>query len=366
MLKDQIELAKRSVNTDTVQITVGEVATMYKDRELDIIPDFQRLFRWSIDKKSSFIESILIGIPIPSVFVYENEDGTWELIDGLQRISTILEFMGVLKDPDTGVAKRSVLAPTKYLKALGGIAWTAEGHDEKPLDKPFQLFFRRHRIDFQILKHPSDPSTKYDLFQRLNRGGAYANEQEVRTCSMVLANPLFTERLRVFAAQNDFQKIFRITPDQHKNQKDLEYAVRLLVHSYEELPPRMDVQEFLDQAVLKVMEDQDMDKAMGEISWSVSILFKLFDEKALLPPEHRHPDIESRFSLRALEGVAVGISRNHKAITAHNDPEGFVRDKVKSFWVQQEVADMSASGLRGTMRIQRSVPFGVKWFNPND
>ena len=170
-------------------------------------------------QKSRFIESILIGIPIPSVFVYENEDGTWELIDGLQRISTILEFMGVLKDPDTGVAKRSVLASTKYLKALGGIAWTAEGHDEKPLGRPFQLFFRRHRIDFQILKHPSDPSTKYDLFQRLNRGGAYANEQEVRTCSMVLANPPFTERLRVFAAQNDFQKIFRITPDQHKKPK---------------------------------------------------------------------------------------------------------------------------------------------------
>ena len=365
MLGDQIESAKRSVNTDTVQITVGEVATMYKDRELDIIPDFQRLFRWSIDKKSSFIESILIGIPIPSVFVYENEDGTWELIDGLQRISTILEFMGVLKDPDTGAAGRSVLAPTKYLKALGGIAWVAAGHDEKTLDKPFQLFFRRHRIDFQILKHPSDPSTKYDLFQRLNRGGAYANEQEVRTCSMVLANSLFTERLRSFSAQDDFQKIFRITPDQHKTQKDLEYAVRLLVHSYEELPPRMDVQEFLDQAVLKVMEEQDIEKAMKKISWSVSILFNLFGEKALLPTENRHSDIEIRFSLRALEGMAVGISRNHEAIAAHNDAEGFVRDRVKNFWVQQEVADMSASGLRGTMRIQRSVPFGVKWFNPN-
>ena len=43
-------------------------------------------------------------------------------------------------------------------------------------------------MDFQILEHPSDPKTKFDLFQRLNRGGAYANEQEVRTCSMVLAN----------------------------------------------------------------------------------------------------------------------------------------------------------------------------------
>ncbi len=365
MLKDQIETAKRSVNTDTVQITVGEVATMYTNRELDIIPDFQRLFRWSIDKKSSFIESILIGIPIPSVFVFENEDGTWELIDGLQRISTILEFMGILIDPDTGNARHSVLAPTKYLKALEGIAWTAEGHDETTLDKPLQLFFRRHRIDFQILKHPSDPSTKFDLFQRLNRGGAYANEQEVRTCSMVLANPLFTERLRAFVAQNDFQQIFRITPDQHKNQKDLEYAVRLLVHSYEELPQRMDVQEFLDHAVLRVMEDQDIDQAMEKISWSVSILFKLFGENALLPTKNRHPNIDVRFSLRALEGVAVGIARNHTAIAAHNDAENFLHERVTSFWAEQEVAAMSASGLRGTMRIQRSVPFGVEWFKPN-
>jgi hypothetical protein len=187
---------------------------MYANDELNILPDFQRLFRWSDDRKSNFVESILIGIPIPPAFVYENENGTWELIDGLQRISTVLEFMGVLKDPDTGKMRRSTLLGTKYLPSLNGIVWQAKGEGEETLDKALQLFFRRHRIDFQILKHPSDPKTKFDLFQRLNRGGAYANEQEVRTCSMVLADVDFTNALRGFAQREDFQKIFRITADQ--------------------------------------------------------------------------------------------------------------------------------------------------------
>ncbi len=163
MLKDEIDEAKRTVSTDTVQITIGEVANMYATAELNILPDFQRLFRWSDDRKSNFVKSILIGIPIPPAFVYENENGTWELIDGLQRISTVLEFMGVLKDPDSGEMRRSKLLGTKYLPSLDGMVWQAKEQDEETLDKALQLFFRRHRIDFQILKHPSDPKTKFDL-----------------------------------------------------------------------------------------------------------------------------------------------------------------------------------------------------------
>ena len=60
MLKDEIESAKRSVATDTVQMTIGEVATMYATSELNIIPEFQRLFRWTkACAKSSFVKSIL-------------------------------------------------------------------------------------------------------------------------------------------------------------------------------------------------------------------------------------------------------------------------------------------------------------------
>jgi hypothetical protein len=80
-------------------MTVGEVANIYASAELNILPEFPRLFRWTPERKSAFVESILIGIPIPPAFVFEKEDGTWELI----------EFMGVLKDPDTGDYRRSKL-----------------------------------------------------------------------------------------------------------------------------------------------------------------------------------------------------------------------------------------------------------------
>jgi hypothetical protein len=365
MLKDEIDEAKRTVTTDTVQITIGEVANMYAAAELNILPDFQRLFRWSEDRKSNLVESILIGIPIPPAFVYENDNGTWELIDGLQRISTVLEFMGVLRDPDSGAIKRSKMLKTKYLPSLQGVVWQAESPDEKTLDKSLQLFFRRHRIDFQILKHPSDPKTKFDLFQRLNRGGAYANEQEVRTCSMVLANVDFTQRLRQFTMREDFRRIFRVTEDQRMNQQDLEYAVRLVVHTFEEFPQRRDVQEFLDQAILKIMGGRDVNDVVDQIGWSVETLHRLFGDRALVPPEDRPEGIAPRFSLRALEGIAVGLARNKAAILATGDSDGFVRARVADFWSQPQVGEMSAAGLRGSVRLQRSVPFGSEWFNPN-
>ncbi|WP_062787533.1 DUF262 domain-containing protein [Novosphingobium capsulatum] len=117
MLLNEINKAQRLVRTDAYQMSVGEIITMYEDNEITIDPEFQRLFRWEIGQKSKLIESLLLGIPIPSIFVFEKDDGTWELIDGLQRISTILEFMGRLREGD-GLRPPSVLEATKYLPSL--------------------------------------------------------------------------------------------------------------------------------------------------------------------------------------------------------------------------------------------------------
>lgn len=365
MLREEIEEAKRAVTTDTVAISVGEIASMYAGSELNILPEFQRLFRWSDDRKSNFIESILIGIPIPPAFAYENDNGTWELIDGLQRISTLMEFMGLLRDPDTGELRRSRLIKTKYLPSLEGVVWKAENDQEQGLDTALQLFFRRSRIDFQILKHPSDPTTKFDLFQRLNRGGAYANEQEVRTCSMVLANADLTRQMRELCATPAFGAIFRLTNEQRMVQRDLDYLVRVISHTASDLPRGRDVQEFLDNTILSVLAGPGATDALENAEWTIAALHRALDAEALIPADERQAGIAPRFSLRALEGIVVGIGRNRTAITNLADPDEFIRQRVASFWQQPEVAEMSAAGLRGTVRIQRSVPFGAQWFNPN-
>src|ERR1700740_3218212 len=124
MLEKEIDDAQRLVKTDAYQMSIGEVINMYRDGELVINPDFQRLFRWEIGQKSKLIESILLGIPIPSIFVFEKEDSTWELIDGLQRVSTLLEFMGQLRNPETGQTEPpTALVAMKYLPSLHNVVW---------------------------------------------------------------------------------------------------------------------------------------------------------------------------------------------------------------------------------------------------
>src|SRR5580692_3883275 len=113
MLAEEITSAQRQVRTDAYQMSIGEIVSMYDNREIIVDPEFQRLFRWDIGQKSKLIESLLLGIPLPPIFVFEKEDGRWELIDGLQRISTILEFMGRLRKLDGSLHPPSALEATK-------------------------------------------------------------------------------------------------------------------------------------------------------------------------------------------------------------------------------------------------------------
>ena len=93
-LQNQIDTARMQVHTDSYPMSIGELINLYDDGELDIHPEFQRIYRWTDEQKSKLIESILLGIPLPSIFVAQRQDGIWDVVDGLQRISTILSFLG--------------------------------------------------------------------------------------------------------------------------------------------------------------------------------------------------------------------------------------------------------------------------------
>jgi Protein of unknown function DUF262 len=225
-LMAEIDAAQRTVNTDSYQMSIGEIVNMYKDGELIINPVFQRLFRWDLSQKSRLIESILIGIPLPSIFVYETPDGKWELIDGLQRISTLLEFMGLL-EVDEEPKSPSVLEATKYLPSLYNGVWEKSGaieaapvDEQNPLPKNLQLPIRRSRISVEILKRPSDAHTKYDLFQRLNGWGSAANAQELRNCIVVMVNGQFFNKLRELTNSTIFKAVIRVSEEQKEIQRD--------------------------------------------------------------------------------------------------------------------------------------------------
>lgn len=95
-LESEITFERDRLSTDRMDISFGELINLYKNKELIIRPEYQRLFRWSSKQKTALIESILLSIPIPPIFVAEDKNGVWELVDGLQRVATFLSFFGEL------------------------------------------------------------------------------------------------------------------------------------------------------------------------------------------------------------------------------------------------------------------------------
>ena len=125
-LQSQIDNASRTIDTDSYSISIGELLNMYKEDEIDVHPEFQRTFRWEIGQKSALIESVLLGIPIPPVFVFTRDDGVWDVIDGQQRLSTIFQFVGIYKDDKKEIMPAIELTKTKFLPLLENIVWENE------------------------------------------------------------------------------------------------------------------------------------------------------------------------------------------------------------------------------------------------
>ena len=184
---------------------------------------------------------------------------------------------------------------------------------------------------------------------------------------MVLANGEFTQEIRQFAQREEVTRIFQVTADQKTGQRDVEYVVRMIVHTFADYDRSSNVQEFLDAAIVTILTEKDRYVVMQTITWTLETLQRVLGDNALMPVQGAGIGIgiANRFSLRALEAIAVGVARNRAAIMVLPHPDQFVKEKIETFWQQGEVTAMSASGLRGTVRLQRTIPFGAQWFNPN-
>ena len=142
----------------------------------------------------------------------------------------------------------------------------------------------------------------------------------------------------------------------------MELATRFLVHSYVPYDGTLDVEEYVDKGIVELAERGPQDEAGTRFTETFSLLKQSYGENALRRLEgDRHT---GRVTLVAFECIAVGIGKSIAPIRALDDPVDFVKQKVASFWNQPEIENFLSRGMRGTTRIQRTVPFGANWFQP--
>ena len=149
-ISKEVATARQDIRTDDYPMSIGEWISLYQSDELDIHPEFQRFYRWSDQQKSNLIESILLGIPLPPIFVSQREDGVWDVIDGLQRLSTIFQFVGILKDLDDEHVKPLKLMRTTYLPSLEGVVWDSE-NKRKEMPDDLKRVIKRSKIHVSII-----------------------------------------------------------------------------------------------------------------------------------------------------------------------------------------------------------------------
>lgn len=362
-LEDEITKSAREIYTDGYEMSIGELASLYKDKEIIINPEFQRLFRWGVSQKTKFIESILLGIPIPPIFVFQTDDGVWELVDGLQRLSTIFEFMGILRRGENELYAPSVLEGTNMLPSLSGRSWDGN-NGFSVIGRTQQLILRRARMRVEILKKESDPQTKYDLFQRLNTGGSALSEQEVRTCVMLMVDKTFFNWVRGCSEDAHFRATVQQTEEAELRQKFIELTLRFFVYRNIPYGGRLDVHEYLDDGMMQLTLNENfnrteeerifketfnlLDRSLGNNS------FKRFNRERFL----------GQFLLSVYEVVAIGVSKNLeliKNLTEDNQIQ-FINEKVRNLWNNETFQRNSGAGVRGTTRLANLLSLGEEIF----
>ncbi|MEO5329603.1 MAG: DUF262 domain-containing protein [Magnetococcus sp. THC-1_WYH] len=363
MLEDEIDNARKEIITDGYDMSIGEIMNLYRDKELIINPAFQRLFRWDLPRKTKFVESIFLGIPIPPIFVFQNDKGTWELVDGLQRLSTIFELTGILDKMETPL----ILGRTKYLPSLEGKRWDASNSSAGDgIGKKLQIVLKRARMRVEILKEESDQSSKYELFQRLNTGGIPLTEQEVRNCTALMINPSFHEWINRLAQDSNFIRAINKTKRSIDEQNHVELALRFIVYRNKKHSGDFDVHSFLDDSLIELAKTFDTKFSKSEervFCETFRIIYNSIGHGAF--KKWDGTKFSGIFSISAFEVISMGVSyhlEDWSTLTPERQ-KNILTAKVKNIWNNETFTSNSGSGVRGSTRFNKLLPFAKEFFS---
>jgi hypothetical protein len=365
LLEQQINNARMQVHTDSYPMSIGELINLYDDGELDIHPEFQRVYRWSNEQKSKLIESILLGIPLPSIFVAQRKDGVWDVVDGLQRISTILSFMGKLKGEDNELLQPLKLQATRYLPALENKVWEDRHNPENEIDVDIKRVFKREKLDIKIIKRESEGDTKFELFQRLNTGGSKLSDQEVRNCMLLMLNETAYRWLKELALDSNFVMSMPISEKQQEECYAQELALRFFVqrHTDQELRrEHTDVAPYLNAELTRLFKDDsafDYENEARLFKKTFELAYSALGDDAFKKFNHDKNKYEGAISLPVFEALATSVSKIiERAVYTDQQIRNLIVEQTKYLTAHQEFINTLTNRVRPLDRMVAMAELG--------
>ncbi|WP_024593122.1 MULTISPECIES: DUF262 domain-containing protein [unclassified Pseudoalteromonas] len=205
---EQTVLTKpKEVRIAKEQYSVFELLRKIQKKQLILAPEFQRADVWKNPQRAELLESILLGIPIPLIYLFEDKNGVRQVVDGRQRITALQKFYD-------GKFKFTKL---KVLTKLNGKSFGE-------LDPFYQSKIEDYQINTYVIQPPTPESIKFNIFDRVNRGGVQLNKQEMRHA---LYQGKATDLLKVLSENEAFKKVTGNTVSP-KRMRDKYLIIRLI------------------------------------------------------------------------------------------------------------------------------------------
>ena len=228
--EEQIRTLQKEISFDTKDYPIEVLVEKFRNDDF-YIPEYQRKFIWDETTKNRFIESVLLGLPIPFMFFSDTEDGRCEIIDGAQRTQTLEEFL----------YNDFVLKDLSKLASLNGFTF-------QDLPEVFQRKFKGRTLRIIVLADTTTLETRQDIFNRINTGGVKAISSEIRRGSHTGAFMTFVEKC---ANDTLFNSLCPMSETMKKRYEDSELVVRFFAYlnNYKGFVHRVD--DFLEDFVTK-------------------------------------------------------------------------------------------------------------------
>jgi hypothetical protein len=354
-LNAELTLERKNIKTDSYMMSIGELINLYRDGDLELAPAYQRLFRWDDDQKSKFIESILLGIPIPPIFVAQKEGAVWSIVDGVQRLSTILQLTGELKNHPP-----LILTTTKKLPSIEGFSW--EG-----LPEEVKRIIRRSKLGVNIILTENSIQAQYELFQRLNTGGLHLEPQEIRNCLIIMLDESFYDKINELKGYQNFVKTLPLQGEKFM----IEFHMELILRYFIVKRNKIDFKNYKGSSLLSEFIDAETANLIDDKAFNIDeeiVLFKkTFDymasalgdklfKKYILAKD----DFEGQFLTSSFEAIVPGVAENIDAIAAL--PEQDFVERIKRMYQQEEYLTYAVRGTKALSRLKGLSEFSRKYF----
>jgi len=274
-IKIEVPFNPSEINIKIVPRNIGQLVELLEDDQI-LIPKYQRLPNlWSETKKSRFIESLMLDLPIPLFYFDEGDDKKWYVVDGLQRMSTLEHFMigkgGVGKNKE-----KLVLQNLEFLSEYNGKTWD-------DLHKDIKRRINGNQVTINLIGKGTPDEVKYTIFSRINQGDVPLKAQEIRTALFQGYRVDFLENL--ISPDTDSGKIFRKVTDgsiKSRRQEDLDFISRFVafyINPYSQYEPDMDrfITIGTKSIPVKISEQQQIQQAFTR---GMELAFNIFGTDA--------------------------------------------------------------------------------------